>query len=608
MSVLCNRPTLLGNVNLNIKNQSLEMLKTWYMLFLTAQTDVKKPNEIYKKIMKQLGCIILEIIIKKDLVKTSREYLHTIVPIFDEFIKDNSKETFMALINITKYLHQYISQKQLDGMIKMILSLVSKVDMVYPFQELLELAYPNFTFNKLLDIFPNNPDATDLLLSITCKFTGEDNIIIDINDKRAKIYNNLTKLLELENLPIVSLERVLYINTSNFFLSYHGLSSKNMFELKTKLIRKICPELSYKIDTNYKNSKIKVAFVSSFLTRIHSVFKDRHQVIIKLSENPLFDVCFITIDDLTSDVKNIMKNVKHYKMERNLRGGKLLLEDMKLDVIVYCEIGMDPFFYLMAFMKLAKIQINTWGHSDTSGIDTIDYFFSSKYYELEYDEAQTHYTEKLVLLNSLCTCYINPMSKYINMEFKDRYNFGFSKDSVVYFCGQSLFKFTHAYYDYVIQILDRNPNAVIIMITGDSRKQFIDTVNHSIINRIHWSCGVGHKDYMNLISISDIVLDTYPFGGCNSSLEGFSLGKVVVTQPSEMINGRFTKGFYEKMGLLEYVTNSKEEYIDFAIKLADKKFREPIEKAILSKKDMLFNDIDSVTDWSDKLVGLTSDL
>ena len=75
-----------------------------------------------------------------------------------------------------------------------------------------------------------------------------------------------------------------------------------------------------------------------------------------------------------------------------------------------------------------------------------------------------------------------------------------------------------------------------------------------------------------------------------------------------MINGRFTKGFYEKMGLLEYVTNSKEEYIDFAIKLADKKFREPIEKAILSKKDMLFNDIDSVTDWSDKLVGLTSDL
>lgn len=41
---------------------------------------------------------------------------------------------------------------------------------------------------------------------------------------------------------------------------------------------------------------------------------------------------------------------------------------------------MDPKSYFMAHLKLAKIQINTWGHSDTSGIETIDYFFSSKYH------------------------------------------------------------------------------------------------------------------------------------------------------------------------------------------------------------------------------------
>ena len=47
---------------------------------------------------------------------------------------------------------------------------------------------------------------------------------------------------------------------------------------------------------------------------------------------------------------------------------------------------------------------------------------------------------------------------------------------------------------------------------------------------------------MNLVYISDIVLDTYPFGGCNSSLEVFSLGKIIITYPSEFLPGRFTYG------------------------------------------------------------------
>ena len=40
---------------------------------------------------------------------------------------------------------------------------------------------------------------------------------------------------------------------------------------------------------------------------------------------------------------------------------------------------MRPFY--LAFARLAPIQITTWGHSETSGIDTVDYFVSSKYFE-----------------------------------------------------------------------------------------------------------------------------------------------------------------------------------------------------------------------------------
>ena len=45
---------------------------------------------------------------------------------------------------------------------------------------------------------------------------------------------------------------------------------------------------------------------------------------------------------------------------------------------------------------------------------------------------------------------------------------------------------------------------------------------------------------------SDIILDTYPFGGCNSSLEAFSLGKIVITLPSKYLPEDLLMDFIKK--------------------------------------------------------------
>ena len=60
---------------------------------------------------------------------------------------------------------------------------------------------------------------------------------------------------------------------------------------------------------------------------------------------------------------------------------------------------MKAFSNVFACNRLAPIQITAWGHSITSGIDTIDYYISSKYYENE--ESQKFYSEKLILQDSL---------------------------------------------------------------------------------------------------------------------------------------------------------------------------------------------------------------
>ena len=279
------------------------------------------------------------------------------------------------------------------------------------------------------------------------------------------------------------------------------------------------------------------------------------------------------------------------------------LESLKLDILVYCEIGMDSKSYFMAHMKLAKIQINTWGHSDTSGIDTIDYFFSSKLYELPYEESQTHYSEKLILQESLCTTYVNPIVNYNINTFKKRYEYGFTDEITIFFCAQSLFKFNPLFDEYIIEILQSNKNFVLLILNSESKTQIIKRFNNKYItSQIHVMPQMPHNEYMNLMNISDVILDPYPFGGCNSSFEGFALNKVIVTHSSNMINGRFTTGFYKKMGLDYMITNNKNEYVNMAIKCGNNvEYRKELENIIREKQPVLFSNMESVIEWESDL-------
>uniref|UniRef100_A0A6C0H919 O-GlcNAc transferase C-terminal domain-containing protein n=1 Tax=viral metagenome TaxID=1070528 RepID=A0A6C0H919_9ZZZZ len=500
---------------------------------------------------------------------------------------DKLKDIIMILLlNITKCF---------DNNTSLLEKLNSIINDIYNINDIMDI-------DKLLLIKENNKNNICLLhflIFMTTNFSAYYNSFDEFIIKRNEIIKNLEYLVQLNNIPTCSLNEVFILPVCNFYLSYQGIPSVDIFKIKSQLIRKICPDINYKINTDFNNDKKNICFHSNYLSRWHSVFKDRHLIIKELSNNDKYNIYFSTFDDLNEDVKYLFGKAKHIKLPNQLDKIKNMLEELKLDILIYCEIGMDPRAYFMAHMKLAKIQINTWGHSDTSGIDTIDYFISSKYYELNYDESQKHYSEKLILLDSLCTSYVNPISKYnINM-FKNRYEYGFTDEVTIFFCAQSLFKFNPIFDQYIINILVSNKNFILIILNGDQKHKIFQRFNYkNISSRIHIFPMMQHYHYLNLMYISDIILDPYPFGGCNSSFEAFSMNKVIVTHESNMINGRFTSGFYKKMGLDDIITYSSHEYIELAITLGnDKLYRKTIESRIKSNNN-LFNDTDSISDWT----------
>ena len=582
--------------------EDIELLKNMYIIIINQKNDEIKQKILFKIIEKipdyknNIFYIfeLFKILITKDNIYKFFEIITTNLELLlDKVKKELIIETLIKnLINENKYEDANILEKFNDILIKLLDN--------------------NIIIDNYINLFNNSIiDKTlsfILIISLITNFNPYYTSVNEFELSRNKIYEKINELHKLVNNNI-SLLDIIKIPINNFHMSYQGVPSKEIFILKTNIYKKICPDLNYKIDTNFKNDKIKILFHAQHLNRFHSVYKDRHQVIKGLSEDKRFDVYFSTFDNLDNEVKFTFGNAKHIKLENNLEYIKNILTKMKLDIIIYCEIGMYPTSYWMAQMRLAKIQCNTWGHSDTAGIDTIDYFFSSKLYELPYEEAQTHYSEKLILQNSLCTSYINPVLKYNLTNFKNRLHFGFTDDAIIYFCAQSLFKINPIYDEYIINILKKVPNSIIVFLDGNEKTKILERLNNKGIgSQIKFLPGMTHFEYMNLMNVSDIFLDIFPFGGCNSSFEAFSLNKVIVTQPSIMINGRFTTGFYKKMDLEEYVCNSKEEYIDFAIKLGnDKEYRQSIEKKISEKKDCLFLDKETIQEWKDDLIKIYDD-
>ena len=99
------------------------------------------------------------------------------------------------------------------------------------------------------------------------------------------------------------------------------------------------------------------------------------------------------------------------------------------------------------------------------------------------------------------------------------------------------------------------------------------------------------QDYVDLIEVSDVMLDTRHFNGMNTSLEALAVGTPVVTWPGEFQRGRHTQAMYRRMGWTDCVVDNAESYVDLAVRLAnDTSFRATVKARILETNGALFED------------------
>ena len=388
-------------------------------------------------------------------------------------------------------------------------------------------------------------------------------------------------------------------NPGSFHLAYHNRDNRPLLKSLQDVFRTKVPVLNFASSlrrNRHTDSRIRVAFVSEFFCE-HTIGKLYEGFIAHL-DRQRFEVVLVSMASARRDetYRRIAAQADEAViLPVALAEQQQAVAALKADVLFYPDIGMAPSTYFLAYARLAPIQVASWGHPDTTGLTSIDYFVSTR--SIEAEGAEAHYAERLVMLNRLPYYYPKPVSSVTTIS---RATLGLPPTGTLYGCPQTLFKF-HPDFDAVLDaIAAGDPDGHIILLQG-IRGGWVRQLqarwrrtHPRLTDRVQFLPRLNLEQFLAMVSHIDVLLDPLHYGSGNTMYEAMVHGTPVVSWPGQFARARLVRGAYEQMGIVDApVVSRVEDYVPLALALGgDPARRHALRKASRRAADgELFSDM-----------------
>lgn len=483
-------------------------------------------------------------------------------------------------------------------------------------------------------------------------FTKPNEIINNMNDMMKQLYNTRFLFIQLWNMNINDIlnsrsqfEKAVIDLVNNkvdangllqpykslpfwytnpaFGLTYHASNNSTYFGLLGKfyssLLQNYYPNVPLNINISKTTSnKIKVGFLGRIFNN-HAIGRISMGLIEQFKNFNDIEIYVYSLPfnyDNDRFAKRILNAATIYKpiLTKDFIDVITDIRNDTLDILIIPDPLTDIYTYCIGLYRIAPIQITTWGHPDTSGSPNIDYYITSEFFEKNIDNI---YYEKPILMKSLSFYYydllntynFNPVEMFKNIPRQDLLkdlNINIPNDAHVYGILSTMYK-VHPSFDCIINaLLHYDKKAYIFFIRGVHEELFQRVVqrlnmiiNNENLNRI---VIVPYQtqpySYEKVILSCDVILDTFPFGGCITSFDAFSCNKCVITLPGNKLYGRFTQGLYKKMGFTDLIAKDEDSYAELAHNIATyPPIRRSFENKIAINKHKIYEDKESIIEW-----------
>ena len=405
--------------------------------------------------------------------------------------------------------------------------------------------------------FPKIPSDKNDIIKYRKKIEEEVEKILDINFEKKLDYDNDQIIVP----PHVDLS---YSDWDNLELN------KKSVQAFKKLFRVLNDESYSKIEVK---GKIRIGIISEFFTD-HTIGKLYKDLIFSLDKNKFETFIFHSQKTSSGEIFNQFKDKEKEGILKNeILPIKLsekidVIKKFKFNIIFYPDIGLSVEFYYLALMRLAKYQITTFGHPETTGSNSIDFYLISK--NCVNDNTQKHYSEKLLLMNYLPMVYPKPFTKKKLSEDE-------LKKKNIYSCPQTLFKIHPDFDQIIFDILEKDKKGIVYLIKDSNKVWYKKLIKRLSKNKKYDSKKIifmdplNYEDYLLHLGRSSVLLDPLYYGAGNSFFESMLFGTPTITFPTDYIKSRLVLGAYKQMEIKHPpIATSIQNYIDLAVEYANK--------------------------------------
>jgi hypothetical protein len=329
------------------------------------------------------------------------------------------------------------------------------------------------------------------------------------------------------------------IRWCNFYLAYQGRDDRDLQarygDFVQAVLAKGAPAWTQAVPAPPRRKRLRVGFASHFFfdctagryfsSWITDLDPDRFEIH-AYATNP-------AVDARTRALRAACAAWRHLP-GRTVEEVAKVIRDDELDVLVYPELGMHPDTFALAALRLAPVQCAGWGHPTTTGLSTLDVFFSCE--AMEPEGAEAHYRERLVRLPGLGTNYAFPD----DAENASRRDLGLPEGRRLYLVPQSVFKIHPDNDALVADVLAADPEGAAVFFAAGPASLIDATVKRmkpalaarglSPAKHLLFLPGMTHGAYLAVNRACDVMLDTLHWSGGNTSLDALASGLPVLRE------------------------------------------------------------------------------
>jgi predicted O-linked N-acetylglucosamine transferase (SPINDLY family) len=284
-------------------------------------------------------------------------------------------------------------------------------------------------------------------------------------------------------------------------------------------------------------------------------------------------ICYSSVrrpDDVTARIRgyaNVWRDVGTLSDERL---AEVVRED-GIDILVDLTMHMANGRLLMFARRPAPVQVTWLAYPGTTGLTAMDYRLTDPWLDLVGAEGvgkfDQFYSEKTMRLPETFWCY-DPLTADPEVATLPALAAG----HITFGCLNNFCKVNEAVVELWAEALQSvaGSRMIILCPAGVSRERVIAGFAKCGVEagRIEFVEARPRREYLATYNRIDLSLDTVPYNGHTTTLDGLWMGVPVVTLVGETVAGRGGMSLMSNLGLGEFVARTREEFLGIAIRAA----------------------------------------